>query len=107
MIGLLSGLTGVGGGIFLSPLLLLMSWAETRQTSGTSAAFILVNSLAGLGGHLSSLAVLPGYLPILALAAAVGGWIGSEYGSRRLAGPAIRRLLALVLVVAAVKMFFV
>ena len=84
-----------------------MGWAETRQTSGISATFILVNSVAGLAGHLSSFAILPGYLAFLAIAATIGGWIGSEYGSRRLAGPVIRRLLALVLVTAATKMFFV
>ena len=58
-IGLLSGLTGTGGGIFLSPLLLMMGWAETRQTGGVSAAFILVNSAAGLAGNPGSLGQLP------------------------------------------------
>lgn len=107
LIGLLSGLTGVGGGIFLSPLLLLMKWADTRRTAGVSAAFILVNSVAGLSGNLTNLRALPPALPLLALAAVVGGLIGSEFGSRRLASVTIRRLLALVLVVAGVKMIFV
>ena len=106
-IGLLSGLTGVGGGIFLSPLLLFMEWADTRQASGVSAVFILVNSIAGLGGHLSSLSSLPRSIAVWAAAAIVGGWIGAEWGSRRLAGTSLRRLLAVVLVVAGLKLMFV
>jgi len=103
-IGLLSGLVGVGGGIFLSPLLLFMGWAETRVTAGVSALFILVNSVAGLAGHLTSLALLPPAIPVLALAAFAGGIVGSTYGARSLATLTLRRLLALVLVVAGVKM---
>lgn len=106
-IGLLSGLTGVGGGIFLSPLLLFMGWAETRQTSGVSAAFILFNSIAGLLGHFSSVAALPSFIPLWALAAVVGGWIGAEYGSRRFGNATLRRLLAAVLIIAGLKMIFV
>jgi uncharacterized protein len=107
LIGFLSGLTGVGGGIFLSPLLLLMGWADTRRTAGVSAAFILVNSIAGLAGNFSSVQTLPRALPYFALAALVGGLAGSEFGSKRLASVTIRRLLAVVLVVAGVKMIFV
>jgi uncharacterized membrane protein YfcA len=107
LIGLLSGLTGVGGGIFLSPLLLLMNWADTRRTAGVSAAFILVNSIAGLLGNLTNLQALPPALPYFALAAIGGGIIGSEFGSRRLASVTLRRLLAVVLVVAGAKMIFV
>jgi hypothetical protein len=106
-IGLLSGLTGVGGGIFLSPLLLLMNWADTRRTAGVSAAFILVNSIGGLAGNLTNLQTLPAALPYFAIAAIAGGIVGSEFGSRRLANVTIRRLLAVVLVVAGVKMIFV
>jgi uncharacterized membrane protein YfcA len=106
-IGFLSGLTGVGGGIFLSPLLLLMRWADVRRTAGVSAAFILVNSAAGLLGNVASVKSLPATIPYLAVAALVGGLVGSELGSRRLPSPAIRRLLALVLVIAGVKLIFV
>lgn len=106
VIGLLSGLTGVGGGIFLSPLILMMGWAETRATSAVAAAFILVNSIAGLLGHLSSLARVPAALPYWAVAVVVGGWIGAEYGSKRLPTPILRQLLSAVLVVAALKMLF-
>jgi uncharacterized membrane protein YfcA len=106
VIGFLSGLTGVGGGIFLSPLILMMGWAETRATSAVAAAFILVNSIAGLLGHLSSISHLPSALPLWAIAALAGGWIGAEYGSKRLATPVLRQLLSAVLVVAGLKMIF-
>jgi uncharacterized protein len=76
-IGLLSGLTGTRGGIFLSPLLLFMGWAETRETAGVSAAFILVNSLAGLRGHLASMWSLPAAILVWATAAVAGGIVGA------------------------------
>lgn len=106
--GFLSGLTGVGGGIFLSPLVLLLGWASTRATSGVAAAFILLNSLAGLAGFLGR-GVLPqtATLAWWALAVAAGGWIGAEIGSRRLASAWIRRLLAVVLAIAGGKLAFV
>jgi uncharacterized membrane protein YfcA len=103
-IGFLSGLTGVGGGIFLSPLLLYMGWAETRATSGVAAPFILVNSIAGLLGHLSSVSLLPPNIPIWSVAAVVGGWIGASYGSKRAPAPVLRQLLSLVLIVAGAKL---
>lgn len=103
-LGLLAGLTGVGGGIFLAPLLLLTGWGAARTVAGVSAAFILLNSATGLAGHLARGAALPEELPFWLLAAGVGGWIGSAIGARRLAPPALRRLLALVLLVAGAKM---
>lgn len=105
-IGLLSGLTGVGGGIFLSPLLLFAGWAAVRQASGVAAAFILVNSIAGLLGHYSAVANVPGEVLVWAPAAIVGGWLGSQYGSTRLPPPLILKLLAAVLLVAGLKMLF-
>lgn len=104
VIGTLAGLTGTGGGIFLSPLLLLMGWAETRQASGVAAAFILVNSIAGLTGNISSVGNLPASIFALAPAAVVGGFIGAELGSKRIASPNLRRLLAVVLIVAGLKL---
>jgi uncharacterized membrane protein YfcA len=105
-IGFLSGLTGVGGGIFLSPLLLSMGWAETRATSGVAAPFILVNSVAGLVGHFASVSQLPPNVPVWGAAALIGGWIGASYGSKRAPVPVLRQLLSLVLVVAGVKLIF-
>jgi uncharacterized membrane protein YfcA len=106
--GLLAGLTGVGGGIFLSPLLLMLGWAGTKETSAVAAPFILVNSLAGLAAiAVSSSAALPDYAAFLAPAVLVGGWLGAEYGSRRFASPVIRRVLAVVLALAGAKMVLV
>jgi uncharacterized membrane protein YfcA len=108
VLGLLSGLTGVGGGIFLSPLLLMLGWAGTKETSAVSAPFILVNSIAGLAAHFASKGFgLPSYVPILAVAVLVGGWLGAEYGARRFANPLVRRVLALVLALAGAKMVMV
>jgi uncharacterized membrane protein YfcA len=90
-IGLLSGLTGVGGGIFLSPLMMLFGWGNSRQISGVAAAFILVNSVAALLGHATSVTALQPEVGLWAVAAIAGGWIGAEYGSKRLAGGTIRR----------------
>jgi len=108
-IGLLSGLTGVGGGIFLSPLLLMMGWAKTRETSGVSVTFILVNSIAGLLGHglfanFTTVATLPRAALAWAPAALLGGFIGTELGTRRLPIAGIRRWLSLVLIVAGLKL---
>ncbi|HIH43940.1 MAG TPA: sulfite exporter TauE/SafE family protein [Candidatus Methanoperedenaceae archaeon] len=103
-IGLLSGAIGVGGGIFLSPLLLFMGWSGTKQTAGVSAAFILVNSLAGLAGHAVSIRYLPSDYYFLAFAAACGGITGSYLGTRRFESETLYRLLAVVLVIAGLKL---
>lgn len=105
-IGLLSGLTGVGGGIFLSPVLLLMHWARTKETSGVAVTFILVNSIAGLLGHLSSVKLLPGEIVYWAPAALVGGWIGTELGTRVLPVAGVRRWLSIVLALAGGKLLW-
>jgi uncharacterized membrane protein YfcA len=105
-IGLLSGLTGVGGGIFLSPVLLLMHWARTKETSGVAVAFILVNSISGLLGHVSSLALVPGQIIYFAPAAIIGGWIGTILGTRVLPIAGIRRWLSVVLVLAGAKLMW-
>ncbi len=103
-LGLLSGLTGVGGGIFLTPLLLLCKWALTKQAAAVSAAFILVNSISGLAGHLGKGGGLPAMLPIPIIAAVGGGFLGSRLGSTRLPVLALKRLLAAVLLVAGLKL---
>ena len=103
-IGLLSGLTGVGGGIFLSPLLVLTGWATVRQSAAPTAAFVLINSISGLLGLLSRQPTLPDALPYWVAAVIVGGLIGATYGSRRLGNNAMRQALAVVLVIAGAKM---
>lgn len=107
VIGLLSGAVGVGGGIFLSPLLLFMGWAGTKQTAGVCAVFILVNSIAGISGHLISREFLPAPIYPWAFAAVVGGTIGSSLGSRRFVNATLYRLLAIVLVIASTKLILV
>lgn len=103
-LGLLSGLTGTGGGIFLTPLAIFMRWARTKSVAAVSAAFILVNSASGLVGHLSATRSFPGVVPALAAAALAGGLAGSYLGARRLPHEAIKRLLAVVLVIAGLKL---
>lgn len=103
-LGFLAGLTGVGGGIFLSPLLLFLRWAPVKVISGVSALFILVNSIAGILGAMSASTTLHPALPLWGLLVVVGGLIGAEYGSRRLGNPTIQRLLSLVLLIAGAKM---
>lgn len=107
-LGLLAGLTGAGGGIFLTPWMILRSWLLPKQAAAVSVAFILVNSIAGLAGLLlrQGLTALPdpGALAPLAGVVLVGGTLGAYGGSRRFPSPWIRRLLAVVLVIAAWKL---
>jgi uncharacterized membrane protein YfcA len=103
-IGLLSGMVGVGGGIFLSPITLLFKWATPKRTAALSAFFILVNSVAGLLGRLTKgLPELPPELGLWLVAGLVGGVIGSTVGARKFTGAGLRKLLGVVLVVAAVQ----
>jgi len=104
-IGFLSGLLGIGGGILLSPLLIVFKWVEVKKASGIAAAFILVNSIAGLLGFISSRTPqLPEGLLIWAVVAVLGGYIGAEYGSKRFGNSTIKRLLSLVLLISGGKM---
>ena len=104
VIGLLSGLTGTGGGIFLSPVLLMLGWAGARQSAGITSPFILVNSIAGLAGNFVSLAVVPWEISIYALAALGGALLGTQCAIRWLSPAALQRALSVVLIVAALKL---
>jgi uncharacterized membrane protein YfcA len=104
LLGLLSGLTGTGGGIFLTPLLILMHWARTKSASAVSALFILVNSASGLAGNISATKSFPDFAWALLIAAVIGGSIGSYFGSQRLPHTVIKRLLAVVLTIAGFKL---
>ena len=103
-LGLLAGLTGVGGGIFLSPVLLLAGWADLRTTAATSVTFILVNSAAGLIGQHAALATIRDVAPAWAAAAILGGMTGSWLGSRRLPNSGLRAVLGTVLLAAGCKL---
>lgn len=103
-IGLLSGLSGTGGGIFLSPVLLLAGWTHMRAASAISAAFILANSVSGLAGNVTRLASIPADIPLWAGAVVLGAVVGSEIGSRRGRTLVLRRALSLVLVIAGFKL---
>src|SRR5437867_4641653 len=105
-LGLLAGLTGTGGGIFLTPLLLFCRWAHIRQAAAVSALFIWVNSIAGLIGYFSKIHSIPSLGRSLAAAAIIGGIIGSHLGSKRFAVSVISLCLATVLLVAGIKLLF-
>jgi uncharacterized membrane protein YfcA len=107
VLGFASGLIGVGGGIFLSPLMILLGWARVREVSGIAALFILVNSVSGLLGHMSSLHHVPEYAPLLAGVALLGGSIGALCGSRHLPVAAILKAMSFMLVLAGGKMFLI
>lgn len=100
-LGALAGLTGIGGGVYLSPLLVFMGWADPQRATGIAACFIVVNSLAGLAGRASSLATLPSFLPWFALAALIGAVIGTTLSLTKLDKRGVLRVLGVVLGVAA------
>jgi uncharacterized protein len=105
-IGFLSGLTGTGGGIFLTPLMLFCHWAKAKEVAAVSALFILLNSSSGLAGYVQSGRHLPDFAGPLAVVVAVGGLAGSHLGSRHLPARGIALLLAAVLVIAGTKLVF-
>ena len=106
VLGFLSGLTGTGGGIFLTPLLLFVGWARIRQAAAVSALFILANSIAGLVGYFTAHGSVPALGFVLAVAAVGGGILGSHLGSRRFPVRVISLILAIVLVIAGTKLLF-
>jgi uncharacterized membrane protein YfcA len=106
-IGFVSGAIGIGGGIFLSPLVLLLGWTTAKQTAAISAPFILLNSLAGLGGITLELGGLPINASLVApliVAVVIGGYIGATFGSKKLGHVGLRTALGIVLLLAAAKM---
>ena len=105
-IGMLSGFTGIGGGVFLTPLMILRRWCRPRTAAGVSAAFIVVNSIAGLAGQWSRVGSLPWEVIIYALAVAAGGLLGSTLGVARLDSARLRTVLALVITIAGLRMLF-
>jgi len=106
VIGLFAGMIGIGGGVLLSPILILARWATAKQAAAVAAIFIVANSLAGIGGRAArgTLDVMPVLVPLLA--AFAGGLLGSHLGANKFSGNVLRRLLAVVLLLAAVKLLF-
>lgn len=104
VLGLLSGMVGIGGGVFLSPVILLLGWADMKQTAAVSSAFIVLNSVSGLFGHMARGAEFA--LPMLVLVAAVvvGGILGSRVGAQRLHARQLQIVLGIVLVIAGGKL---
>jgi uncharacterized protein len=103
-LGLLAGLTGVGGGIYLSPLLIFLGWKDAKGSAGISAAFIVVNSATGLIGRFARGSFIDWSLLPLIFAVLIGGFIGARWGARHATPITIRRLLGIVLAIAAVKL---
>ena len=106
IIGFIAGITGVGGSIFLAPLILLMNWATPKETAGVATVFVLVNSISGLAGYWSNTFTLPSQIIYWGIAVIIGGWIGAEYGSRKLPNPITRQVLAGILLLGGLKMLF-
>ncbi len=106
-IGLVSGMIGMGGGILLSPLLLLMGWSNQKQTAAISAIFIFLNSLAGIAGQLKTGFDLGEQIWFIMAFVLAGGWIGAYVGAEKLKAKNMKYILAVVLILAAGKLFFV
>jgi len=111
-IGFLSGMVGIGGGIFLAPILLLTRWSDSRRIAATASVFILVNSIAGLSGQLMKSGLSSGGEAILAywplfVGVLLGGQIGSFLASKALPEIWIRRLTALLILYVAVRILWV
>jgi len=107
VIGFFSGLIGIGGGIILTPIILLLHWGKMKEAAAVSALFIWVNSAAGLIGQISSGVKISSQAFILVGVALVGGFLGSYYGSRKFNNSLLRYVLAFVLIIASVKLFFI
>ncbi|OGR57337.1 MAG: hypothetical protein A3I11_07085 [Elusimicrobia bacterium RIFCSPLOWO2_02_FULL_39_32] len=107
-IGFISGLIGIGGGIFLSPILILSGWAEVKEAASISALFIWVNSTAGILGRYShATPIVYGSLLPLIISAFLGGLVGSRFGATQWSQVTLRRLLGFVLLIAAFKLFYI
>ena len=104
-IGFFSGLIGIGGGIILSPVILLMHWGRMKEVAAVSALFIWVNSASAMAGQISSGVVLEPQAFILVGIAVIGGFLGAYYGSKKFNNKFLRYLLALVLILASLKLF--
>lgn len=103
-LGFLSGMIGIGGGVFLSPLLLFLRWADVKRTAAISSVFIVLNSVSGLGGHLTRANVDFSVVIPFGIVVFVGGFLGSQLGVVRLQQRTLQAVLAVVLIVAGTKL---
>ncbi|RBN49250.1 sulfite exporter TauE/SafE family protein [Flavobacterium psychrolimnae] len=106
IVGLLSGMIGIGGGIILSPILLLLHWTNQKQTAAISAAFIFVNSVAGLGGMLTQGISFTKDMVLYVIVAFIGGFLGAYLGAKRFNHNVLKYVLATVLLLASYKLIF-
>ena len=107
VLGFGSGVIGIGGGIILSPLILLFNWGNLKETSAVSALFIVVNSVAGMLGFLKQGISFPPQFFLWLIVAIAGGFLGSYWGSRRAENATLKKVLAAVLFFAAIKLIFI
>lgn len=105
IIGFFSGLIGIGGGIILSPIILLMKWGKMKEAAAVSALFIWVNSAAAMGGQLSSGVKIDAQAFLLVGIAVIGGFLGGYLGSKKFNNQGLRYMLAVVLFIACIKLF--
>ncbi len=106
IIGLFSGMIGIGGGIILSPIILLLHWGNLKQTAAVSALFILVNSISGIAGIITKGIQVSNNMILMILIAFIGGLIGSYIGAQKAGSTLLKTLLAIVLVMASYKLLF-
>jgi len=106
-IGVLSGMIGIGGGIILSPLLLLFRWANLKEAAAISALFIFVNSVSGLAGLKTWIPLDQSQMLYWLAASLVGGFLGARWGAGIASNTKVKWILALVLVIASLKLWFV
>lgn len=106
IIGLFSGMIGIGGGIILSPIILLMHWADMKKTAAISALFIFVNSIAGFAGLMTNGFKIRTEMGLMIVIAVLGGVAGSYFGANRYKSEVLNKILAIVLIIASLKLFF-
>lgn len=107
IIGFISGMIGIGGGILLSPVLLLLNWSTIKESAAVSAAFIFLNSISGIFGAFSSLNQISSQIYLWAMAGILGGTLGAYYGSKHFNSKVLKYILSIVLIFACIKLVII